>query len=351
MSVPPEILFHRFFQEQLTGQDRERYKGKYALSEQTQFERLLAGLQIVLNEALRVADTTVPHHVDHGPFHVDYVDSKVENAIAFRYADYSFIGLTEPLMYKLWQIADAISQSTVMEANSAVSRTIDPGDLRTVVFRALLFFIVSHEYTHHVHGHIAMRGALPAFYNEIENDCKDGSLQDQVLEVDADGYAAFLVLNNLLIRDERLHAISVLKIESYPLGSQDRILFFCFVLAVGGFFFACTPQVIDASNVYTCDHPPHAARMDLLMKSALRWCAPNRPALESWMTKERSNEIMRVVVYATWGMNGARSWTEQNAFFSSEDGAEYFRRIGEQMDQHLNSLGRPTPESAGSGHI
>jgi hypothetical protein len=339
MSLPPDILFHRFFQEGLTGTDRKRYKGKYALTGKTQFEQLLAGLQIVLNEALEVADKTVPHHVHYGPFYVDYIDSDVENALAFQNEGYSFIGLTEPLMYKLLQISDAISQLGAIELNAALPHPIDHGDLRTVIFRASLFFIASHEYTHHVHGHLAIRKASPAFYDEVETRCITGSLEDQVLEIDADGYAAFLVLNNLISNKERLHAVSVLGRDQQPSRVQDEILFFCFVMAVGGFFFTSKPHVIDSSNVYLCDHPPHAARMDLLMKSALRWCAENNRALAAWMTVERFNLIMRIIVQATWGMNRGQSWVEQNAFFGSEDGAEYFRRVGELMNRHLESLG------------
>ena len=259
MVTLPEVSFDRFLRNHLTGEDRERYKGKYPLSDATQFEQLLAGLQIVLNEALEVAEKTVPHHVHYGPFHVDYIDSPVQNALAFQYEGYCFISITEPLMYKLWRISDAISQLGDAEINSALPHPVDPGDLRTVIFRALLFFITSHEYTHHVHGHLAIRKVLPAFYDEIETRCVNGSLEDQVLEIDADGYAAYLVLNNLISNKERIHAVSVLGIEQQPSSAQDEILLFCFVMAVGGFFFTYTPHLIDSSNIYLCDHPPHAA--------------------------------------------------------------------------------------------
>ena len=80
--------------------------------------------------------------------------------------------------------------------------------------------------------------------------------------------------------------------------------------------------------------------MDLLMKNALRWCAQNRPALAAWMTVDRFNPMMHIIVQATWGLKRGPSWVEQNAFFSSEDGAEYYRRIATLMDEHLASLGR-----------
>ena len=38
-------------------------------------------------------------HVEHGPFHVDYIDSDIENAVAVAYGGYSFIGVTVALIY------------------------------------------------------------------------------------------------------------------------------------------------------------------------------------------------------------------------------------------------------------
>lgn len=43
-----------------------------------------------------------PRHADCRPFHFDYIESTVPNARAFRYRGYSFIGITIPLVYALW---------------------------------------------------------------------------------------------------------------------------------------------------------------------------------------------------------------------------------------------------------
>lgn len=93
MSIPADVIFHRYLQQQ-SNSVRAHYRGKYDLSGASisDFQSLLLLLQIALNEALAQPDKNVPHHFPCLPFHVDYIDADVENAIAFQYEDYSFIG-------------------------------------------------------------------------------------------------------------------------------------------------------------------------------------------------------------------------------------------------------------------
>lgn len=89
MSVPPEVVFHRFFQT-LSPAERAKYRGKHDLSGlPPTVEPFLMRVQETFNEALGREKQNVPEHVDHPPFHVDYVDSDIPNAFAFRYKGYS----------------------------------------------------------------------------------------------------------------------------------------------------------------------------------------------------------------------------------------------------------------------
>ncbi len=66
---------------------------------QQELGSLLAVIQRVLNEALFNEKRDVPEHVDHPPFHLDYIDAAESNAHAFNTEEYSFIGLTMGLIY------------------------------------------------------------------------------------------------------------------------------------------------------------------------------------------------------------------------------------------------------------
>ena len=62
-----------------------------------------------------------------------------------------------------------------------------------------------------------------------------GNLESQVHEVDADGYAAYLALENLLNGSLRPTAIELLQLQAFDPPSQDSVLLSCFVLANGAY--------------------------------------------------------------------------------------------------------------------
>ena len=139
MDVFPDIVFHRYFST-LSSEQRKTYRGKLDLAKPslTEFEQLLVDIQDVLNESLREANTDVGHHVEHPPFHVDYIDSDFEKAIAFRHEGFSFIGLTEPLIKRLWCVCDALTRVAVDALRPALPLPIDPDASREVLFRLVL---------------------------------------------------------------------------------------------------------------------------------------------------------------------------------------------------------------------
>lgn len=341
MPVPPEVLFDRFFRTEVPATTRQSYKSKQDLDVlEPALRSLLVSIQESLNEALRSGRKDIAEHVDHGPFHFDYVDSTVPNAVAFVHNGYSFIGVTMPLINKLLQVCARLSRSEAITTVLGVRLPPEERDaLHVVLLRTQLNFVVCHEYTHHVHGHQSIRES-GGLFNEILEDHPDADMvEEQAREMDADGYASYLVLFHLFA-EGRAHSIRLLKADMEPDRIQDELLFDSFVAAVGGFLFVSPPTALDSTRVYNLVHPPQAARMDNIMKSALSWCSQNRPRLQGRMSTERFQMIMNAVAQATWGMNGGSNWGAQGAFLQSREGSEYLRKLQKRLKAHVQSLGR-----------
>jgi Peptidase family M48 len=344
MSVPPEILFDRFFQQfrhhkkpiRPEDPDPRLYKGKKDLSGLPPLvESLLTNIQSTFNEALRNEKQDVPEHKAHPPFHFDYIDSEVPNALAFRFEDFSFIGITMGLVNILWETSSRLSQSDrVRRAVGIRADSDDTEPVHVVLFRIQLSFIITHEYTHHVHGHVHDS----VFWDEIRSVGHSGSLEQQMLEADADGYAAYHVLAHLLTAEGRPHAIGLLHLESETSETQDRVLFLCFVAALAAYLLVRSPQEIDGETIYKLTHPPQAARMNLLMQRAISWCNQNRAALADWMTLERFQLLMEAVAEATWGVGGEKTWAAQSDFLASREGAVYFDELDRALKAYVKVL-------------
>lgn len=301
---------------------------------------LLVAIQNSLNEALRNEKRNVPEHVDHPPFHFDFIDSNTPNALAFRYEDYSFIGITMALINELWNTCDRLSRSEAVGTSLGIHLTPEEYEgILVVLFRMQLNFVVLHEYTHHVHGHVSPLGLVPEFGDEILAGSETGSLEQQAREVDADGYATYYLLAHLFDSEWRSHAVKLLKCEGEAGNVQDEVLISAFVVAVGAFFFVRPPVALDNSSVFDLKHPPQAARMKFVMDRVMSWCKQNRPNMSEFMTKDRFNTLMSAAADATWGMNGGRSWGDQIAFLQSHDGSEYSTKLAECVEAHVLSLG------------
>lgn len=220
LETPPDILFHRRFQRLRRPQDRELYRGKADLDRlpgEPLPVKLLEDVQVMLNTAL-AAEKQIPEHVDHDPFHFDYIDSVDPNALAFCCDGYSFIGVTIPLLNQLWASASLVAESAEPAAlldmrlsdDQRVSTSVEQR-IAVAVFRLELLFIVLHEWTHVVHGHV--RNADDAgFANEVLGRT-DGNIATQARESDADGYAAYYMLENVINGQERAHVVSVLAMD------------------------------------------------------------------------------------------------------------------------------------------
>ena len=341
MDIPPDILFHRYFSA-LSPEKRKTYRGKLDLAKPslTGFEQLLVEIQDVLNESLRDASADVGHHAEHTPFHVDYVDSDVENAIAFRHDGFSFIGLTEPLINRLWRVCDSLSRVAAQALQPALSKPIAPDAIREVFFRVVLFFVVAHEYTHHVHGHTSHTDSRDLTFNEVLSGACSGDLESQSLEIDADGYATFLVLRAIVQGPARTLSLELLALELEPKTTQDSVLLSYFIMAVGAFFLSRPAATPTPSNVYTMEHPLQVVRMNCVVRETHRWCDQDNKPLSEWLTIERLNFLMGIVSEAVLGSDTTNGWIAQSEFLSSKPGEEYLKKLDQCRIAHIQSLQR-----------
>jgi hypothetical protein len=338
VSTSPEIQFHLFFQSASLAV-RQKYPGRLDLDRMPLVVRsLLRCIHEEFNSWLRDEEKKVPDHVDHPPFYFDYIDSAIPNALAFPHEDYSFIGVTMALLDTAWDVCDRLSKSAAIATLLGIkSPTHEIGRTHVVLFRTLLNFVVTHEYTHHVHGHLLLVGSNPTFHDEILLGDNTGSLGQQALEVDADGCAAYHVLANLIDGGMRSQAVSLLGIEAETSHVQERVLLSCFVIATGAYLFLRPIAAIDKTTIYGLPYPPQVARMRCLMEYVIAWCNQNRPDLAAWIDLDQVQILMNAAVEATLATAGDSVWGAQAAFLQSPDGKEYFDELNRELKAHTHS--------------
>jgi hypothetical protein len=302
-------------------------------------QSLLVSIQEAINEALRNEKKNVSEHVDHPSFQFEFVDVSMANALASRFEDFSFIGITLPLVSMLWDTCVRLSRSEAVATILGMPFTGEEYDpIHALLLGTQISFVVAHEYTHHVHGHLLQRGSVAALLNEVLDSNNSGNLEWQALEVDADGYAVYHVLADLIGGNRRQQAVDLMRCGKQKDSIQDEVLLFSFVIAVGALLFAQALSPVDAAVIYALTHPPQAARMNYIMNFAIGWCKQNRPGLETSMTTERFRALMGAVATATWGMNGGSDWFAQTSFLQSDDGFRYIEKLDECVKAHIQSL-------------
>jgi hypothetical protein len=346
MAVPPEVAFNRFLQEHFPyippvrpeDPDPRLYRGRHDLAGlPPSLQEQLRSIQETYNEALRNEKRGVPEHVAHPPFHIDFVDSDIQNALAFRDEENSFIGITVPLIYAISDVCLKLSKSETVVRSLGV-RVSDEAynELQTVLFYTLTGFVVTHEWTHHVHGHVRLSGTETICPNEILDTGGNGSMEAQIKELAADGYAAYHILANLI--DNRTRPmLALLKLDAASHSTQDGACFSLFVVAVAAYLFVRPAPDLNPIDIYHLTHPPQAVRMNYLMHEATGWCSHNRPELVAWM-KTRFQNLMKATAEAVLGESGTRVWANQTAFLRSEEGAKYIRALDEGLKLYKQSL-------------
>lgn len=297
-----------------------------ALPSRTLPPQLLADLRDMLNEALRhrrVFDSDAPI----GMPYFDYIASEGVNAYASADDTYAFIAVTLPAMTAFFTVCTDLASSVgLVQCLGLAPQTTDQSMLTVVLMRTLLFFVVLHEYTHHVHGHVGDSGVRPEFaYGSGRLD----GYTSQPREIDADGYAAYYVLENILNSDERKFLVGVLGLDAASFEEQDNVLFLCFLAVVVGFLFSFEPED-PALNVWEHDHPLAIARLGFFAERCKVWCSQqSRGHLVTLFDQDhRARWVMNVAARTIQQPSQAAIWSDQARYLRSSGGLEYRRTLG-----------------------
>lgn len=312
------------------------YVGKLDIEkvESPSFRSFLYFVQEAMNEALRSENENASGGVEHPPFHFDYlqVSKSTKNAHAFQHEGFSFIVVTLPLVELLWDLSQRLSTSPlVLQLLRIDPATANPGALHGLLFVAQLSFLVSHEYTHHVHRHINRdKDGIAGAWSEFLQDEMHGGIESQAQEIDADAYAIYLGLTNLL-RGEGRNALTQMGWQDLPTIGADELLLMCFFLAITALFCALWRDDIEIRSVGEFRHPPAPVRIEYAIRVAQMWCGQNASVPPSWFGAERFRMVFRAAVEAIGGIT-PEAWDAHILFLLSEEGAKYDQRLSQQFD-------------------
>ena len=344
MANPPEVLFDRFLKRESPRQPRIRpedpdvslYRGKQDLEVLTppDLRSLLTLVQSTINEALQNHNRAALEQVPCPPFHFDYIDSDIPNALAFSDGDFSFVGMTMALVYLLGDICVRLSRTEGIAELLGKPLTMELRDhIQAVLLYNGIYFFVVHEYAHHVFGHNLGSRA----FDEVLDGTKTGTLDGQAEESVADAYAVHHIMANMIGGSGRALAITALELHDKTPDAQDQVLFACFVIVAAAYLISRTPVDITKQNVYELPYPPQIARLNYIMEAAVAWCRKDRPSLATWMTKGRFEALVRIAIEAM-DVNDSATWEAQIAFLHTEAGADYIKKLGECIKAKTASL-------------
>jgi hypothetical protein len=248
----------------------------------------------------------------------------------------------------VWHLSWRLSRSPlVVKLLRLNPGTVEPDALQGLLFQIQLDFLVSHEYTHHIHPHcVESQSGVIGVWTEFLHDATCGSINSQAQELDADGYAAYLVLAHLLRGEMRQSALAELLRADLPVTDGDELLLTCFFLAVLAFLCAFWRGDTDMASVYQFRHPPPPVRIKYTIQVAEMWCGQNGSVPQSWFSPARFQELFRTSADVIGG-TARQTWDAQMSFLRSADGVQYDQQLFEEFEtlrQEQDELAQAAPE-------
>jgi hypothetical protein len=269
--------------------------------------------------------------------HLDYINSSSINATTFGYGGTYFVGLTGAMLEHFAKTCSVLWRMYEVSELLELKQTDEPND---ALFQALLLtqlqFISSHEVGHLFHGH-AQRNAFRTEYRQKMRSSTEDRTKHQAREVDADGYAVHLLLNNSLLSDagEKIRA----RLKS-SLAKEDCILTLV-MLSIGSLFYSLEPLVFESNRVRFDDHPFTLARMNVVLREISNWCKLNLPDYVEWVTLARFQRVMTPVVNAEGSEERFMIWLRQGEFLLGQTGRDYMSdlfRFQDELRSEMNSF-------------
>jgi hypothetical protein len=330
--IHPEIILDRLARNE---PEFSSYAGKLDVwrVEPPSFRTLLSTLQIQINEALRLENANASGGVEHPPFHFDYLvaPDEIKNAHAFQREGFSFIVVTLPLVVTTLDVAQRLSRSAiVLQLLHLNLGALESEILQGFFAQIQMLFLISHEYTHHVHEHLSRRDQS-GVWTEFPHRANCGNIDSQAEELDADGYAAYLVLTHLLRGERRKSALIQLGRADMPATDCDELLLSCFFLAVIAFFCTFWREKIDPSSVHQLTHPTPRVRIKYVIEVAKMWCGQFDSVSQSWFSPSRLQDIFCAASDGI-GKTTRQHWDADISFLSSADGDRYYQMLFERFE-------------------
>jgi len=175
--------------------------------------------------------------------------------------------------------------------------------------------------------------------DRFPHDATCGSMNSQAQELDADGYAAYLVLAHLLRREMRSSALAELGRLGLQGTDGDELLLTRFFLAVLAFFCEFWHGDIDMASVYQFRHPPPPVRIKYMIQVAEMWCGQNGSVPQSWFSPARFQELFRAAAEVIEG-NARQTGDAQMSFLRGGDGVQYNQQLFERFEAARQNRGR-----------
>jgi hypothetical protein len=347
-STPPEVVLDRFVRTNLQKKSGfSGYLGKLDLDrvEPPSLREFLDHIQKTISEELRAEGIKASGGVEHPPFHFDYIDVSdgvPPNAYAFQHDGYAFIVITRTMMESMGDLSLRLAKSTsVVNLLGLDSNTVDTDELQELLFHILLHFLISHEYTHHIHQHADTNPNAAGLWTEFQFDATNGGINTQAQELDADGYAAFLVVQHILRGGGRAAALIQIGQEKLSVTEGDELLLNLFFLAAIGFFCKFWRGVIDMNLIRQLTHPLPPVRITYLIRSAKMWCDQNESVPDAWFEDKRFQELFRTVSEAI-DEESRKTWDSDMSFFKRVEGTTYDQELLQAFDELRRELAEVT---------
>lgn len=252
-------------------------------------------------------------------YQFDFVESAELNASAANYGGGAMITVTSALRDLTWAMCEVLSDDGKIAARFSVTTATQRQGLQVELFNTVIGLVVGHEYGHHVLNHCVQHAPDTPLYNDIINGY-GGNIEHQAREIQADGYAVYLVLHGLLIGDRRKTVA-----QSIPdVTDEGRLALF--IMSAGTFFFIREPAGLDSASIEELTHPPAALRLNALMQHVHRYLTESKPELLPTLTLPLFQELLKNVQEVLWKGEGP-AWPAQDQFGKSPAGEAYIKKL------------------------
>lgn len=348
--LPAEIAFHRYFgRPEITA--RYHYLGKQPLEELgEEFGRQIEAIQDRINTGYELTKSRVLVDGRHPLIYCDFIKPNPEgkqliSAHAFYDGERYFIGLTTPLIVRLFECAGYLAHSPHVRRVFVIpfGDGFEKDKLRGAILQPLFFghqlnFVFGHEFGHHFLGHTI--NGDDCFWKEFAlesiDDRESSPLTSHAHEIQADSYASEYLLSALLETDILYHSLCLLG-RSLTDAEAKELMVGIYVISICAVLFAL-PNLPFTEKSLTKDHPLKAARLSNMMSSMEGYLNRLSPDLAGWLTLEKFNGFAEAVKSSIPPIG--LSWDEETSYLLSPSGARYYKDLMEEA-MRLNRTHNP----------